>query len=326
MKKLVSMLLCSLMVLIASAASACGTFVVIYDSDTRLLFEEELRGYHYDTLGYILNEILARHGYHFDPDGRYYEHFQRIDYREPHDTGFPYKEAPASVSNEEIIANLSNTELKNIALIKQIISEKREAHDESGLFVDWMCSESWDSVQIPVIGEPRRVDMPINLKIPVYSGPGERYLRGANDAAMVSTNDDILAYGFDGDWLMINYIVDKQKLQRRVGYIHKDEFRRELDHPECYEDSEYGYSSICDPVKQLEFTHVPMTLTADAILTDDPASTQTPLVSLRSGEAVTVLMTFPAEESAKEKGVDWAYVEYSGKKPVRGFVELALLE
>lgn len=322
-RMLVSALLCCLMAVTAATASACGSFVLIYDSDTRLLFEDEVRGYHYDTLGYVLNEIVARHGYHFDPEGRYYRHFEHIDYREPHDTGFPYMEAPASVSNEEIIAGLSDIELQNIALIKRVMKEKREAHDESGYFADWMCSEDFDSVYVCPVGEPVDVDMPINLRIPVYSGPGENYLRGADGAAMVCTNDDISAYGFDGDWLMITYMVDPQARKTRVGYIHKDEFRRELYHPECM-DSEYRRSE--DPILQLKFTSVPMTLTADADLTDDPAGAQTPLVRVKSGEAVTVLMTFPADGPASRTGVDWAYVEYAGQKPVRGFIPQSLLK
>ena len=323
MRKMSAILLCCWMLLMSSAAFACGSYVLIWDSDTRLLFEEEVRGYHHDTLGYVLNEIFARHGYHFDPNGRYGAHFENLNYIERHDTGFPYVEAPEEVSNEEIVKGLSDIELQNIRLIKRIIAEKQEAHDESGFYANWMCNDLSDMYYCRVVGEPSPVELPINLQIPVYSGPGEHYLRGANDRAMVSTNDFINAYGFDGDWLMIVYLVDLQTQQTRVGYIHRDAFIRELDHPACYAEEHSGYH---DPVSQLDFSYTHAVLADDAALTDDPAGVQTPLVQLSRGEEVTVLLQFPRKEWDKSDTVDWVYVECGGAKPARGFIPLSALE
>lgn len=327
MKQRIALLLCCLLVFIASAASACGTYVLIYDSDTRLLFEDEVRGYHYRTLGYILNEILARHGYHFDPDGEYYEHFSNLGYVYNHDSGFPYCEAPAEISNKDILASLSDIENKNIALIKKILDQKLEEHDESGFHVSWTCSETYDWVKPVGDASCSEVELPLNLRIPVYSGPGNHYLRENSGKAMVYTNDYIYAYGFDGDWLMITYLVNPDTSQTRVGYIHKDQFGRELNNPTCIEYSP-SFCSVHDTViEQLDFTDIPITLPSDTIITNDPTGALTPMASLKAGETVTLLAKFPADDDPSvSKETQWLYVEYSAQPPMRGFIPADLLE
>lgn len=321
MKRSFAALLCCLMLLTAAAASACGSYVLIWDSSDRLLFEEEVRGYHWDTLGYVHNEILARHGYHFLPGSRYKAHFEYIGYVDLHDVGFPYEEAPESVTNEEILAGLSDIERQNIELITRIRREKYDDHDNSGFFASWTCDDG-DGPCVPFVGEPSWVNMPINLRLPVYSGPGEDYLRG-DDGCAFAPSDDLLAYGFDGDWLMITYIVDPDRLQRRVGYVHKDTFRRELNHPECAS-TEIGYLQH-NLILPLDFTAAPRTLAEDTVLTDDPMSTLNPLASLKRGETVTLLATFMQEKDIRGAVTDWAYVEYVGEQPMRGFVPLQAL-
>lgn len=329
MKKYIAMTLCCLMIFAVSAASACGSYVLIYDSDTRLLSEREVRGYHYETLGIVLHEILARHGYHFDEDGRYYDHFMSIDYIDPHDTGFPYEEAPEDISNEEIIAGLSRTEFKNIALIKKIREEKRNTGDESGFYADWGCYETPDELHFTTVGNAGGFLFPLNLLIPVYSGPGTNFLRGANGKAMVSTNEEIDVYGYEGDWMMIAYLVNSDPKQTRVGYIHKNEFGRPFGCQACTEyKQENPYScNYCSNsyIKPLTFAYTPAVLTADSVLTDDPTGIQSPLAQIKAGDTVTVLM--PTEEP--EEGSDWnewAYVEYTGgRQPMRGFIPMDAL-
>ena len=333
MKKYIAIALCCLSIFTCACASACGTYVLIYDSDDRLLFEEEVRGYDYDTLGYVLNEIVARHGYHFDPDGEYSYHFQNIDYIYAHDTGFPYEEAPQDVSNEEIIAGLSDIEHKNIRLIKKVRAEKREAGDKSGIHADWCCSEYPSELYFSAMGETEIIDLPVNLKIPVYSGPGEEYLRGAKGRAMVSTNERIKAHGFDGEWLMITYLVNPETKQTRVGYIHKDEFRRELNCADCREAAaaNTGRHIACNSSffeNSISFLNTPKTLSADAVLTDDPTGARTPLMNLKAGEEVTLLLTFPEDQQVNAEGIPggWVYVEVnSHKTPARGFVPADVL-
>ena len=334
MKKYIAIALCCLSIFTCACASACGSYILIYDSDTRLLSEEEVRGYHYDTLGYVLNEIVARHGYHFDPDGKYGSHFEDIGYIYEHDTGFPYQEAPQDVSNEQIIAGLSDTELENIRLIKKIRAQKRTDNDESGFHANWLCWEYPDELRFDAIGETTLVDLPINLNIPVYSGPGEQYLRGAQCRAMVSTNDRIRAHGFDGDWLMITYLVNPETKQTRVGYIHKDEFGRELNCPECREaasSSDPHHIISCSTgffENSMTFLNIPKVLSADAVLTDDPTGARMPLVSLQAGHEVTLLMTFPDDQQENTDDIpgDWAYVEVNTEHgPARGYIPADML-
>ena len=147
-------------------------------------------------------------------------------------------------------------------------------------------------------------------------------LRG-DDGCAFALSDDLLAYGFDGDWLMITYIADPDRLQRRVGYVHRDTFRRELNHPECA-NTAVSYLQH-DPVLPLAFTSEPMTVAEDTVLTDDPTSTLNPLASLKRGEAVTVLATFMQEKDIRGAMTDWAYVEYVGEQPMRGFVPIQAL-
>ena len=143
MKKYISLLLCCLLILVSAAALACGPRVLIPDSDTRLLTERELNSYSYDGLGYALNEILARHGYHFDRDGKYYEHFSYIEEYDPitQTCEYFYREAPDSVSNQDICDSLSRTEWKNIDLIKEVRANKKARGEYTGEdYSLWMCS------------------------------------------------------------------------------------------------------------------------------------------------------------------------------------------
>lgn len=52
--------------------------------------------------------------------------------------------------------------------------------------------------------------------IPVYSGPGESFLRGANGKAAVSTNEPLTVYAVAHDWVLISYTVSSGE---RFGYI-----------------------------------------------------------------------------------------------------------
>lgn len=86
---------------------------IIPDSNIRHLTEGELWAYSRETLRYIRNEILARHGYTFDV----------VKFRE-YFTGKSWY-APGGYSD----ASLSTTEWDNVALIKQV----ERAMDEMGL-------------------------------------------------------------------------------------------------------------------------------------------------------------------------------------------------
>ena len=350
MKTYAALFLALLMLCAACTAFACGTYVLVRDSDTRLLFEDEVYGYHVDTLGYILCEIVARHGYHFDPEGRYDEHFSCLNYVELHDSGFPYKEAPADVTNEEIVAGLADIERQNIDLILRVMAEKISTNDCSGYWESWTCSESEEWNYFSDFDHGRSLDLPRNLIIPVYSGPGRHYLRGDNGCASVNTNKVVFGYGFDGDWLMIAYFEDSEIGQVRVGYIHQDDFGRDLNPAACRAadapDDDLPKQECRDHeliLGQLEFGSEKLVLPVGVTLTDDPMNTGKPLARLSAGETVTVLFTYPPErtkddfeneddyEDYKElyeyvfDGVPLIYVEHGGETPVRGFITSQLM-
>ena len=63
-KKLTAFLCATLLFVSALSAASASNFYLIADSDTRELTRDELWEWQYEALGYILNEIFARHGYH----------------------------------------------------------------------------------------------------------------------------------------------------------------------------------------------------------------------------------------------------------------------
>ena len=116
MKKGMALVLAMIMVLSAANALAAN-FYLIPDSDTRQLTEEELWYWQYDALGYVLNEIFARHGYHFDPDGKYYAYFNEQDW---------YEESTRFSSNEKVLDQMSQIEWANEELVKHVREEMRK--------------------------------------------------------------------------------------------------------------------------------------------------------------------------------------------------------
>ena len=132
-------------------------------------------------------------------------------------------------------------------------------------------------------------------KYAVYSGPGENYLRSANDKAAVSTNDWIQVFGRENGWILIQYAISKD--QMRFGWIDEKALPRSA------------------RVDDLDF--VPMAVSTNAVsyVTDDPLNSQTMLLSLPQGTQISWLATMG----------DWAYIEYAGEYLVRGFIPVANL-
>lgn len=67
----------------------------------------------------------------------------------------------------------------------------------------------------------RTVTLPAGQKLPVYSGPGEDYIRGAGGKAAVSTNEPVTVYAAESDWVLISYGVSSGE---RFGYIPRAAF------------------------------------------------------------------------------------------------------
>ncbi len=86
---------------------AYGAYYIIADSDVRRLSENELWNYTRETLRYIRNEILARHGYAFSLD-KFYDYFNAK----------PWYEAGGYGTSKK----LSQIEWDNISTVKKVES------------------------------------------------------------------------------------------------------------------------------------------------------------------------------------------------------------
>ena len=85
MKKFVCMILAAAVLLSCAVipAFAADWVYLIPDSNSRKLTESELWEWDYESLGYILNEIFARHGYVFEAGGKYEYYFKNMPWYKP---------------------------------------------------------------------------------------------------------------------------------------------------------------------------------------------------------------------------------------------------
>lgn len=283
MKRVFLFILCALM-LLGATASATNSYL-IYDIDTRVLFESELWEWQYDALGYIYNEVYARHGYHFPPGGKYYSYFKAKEW---------YQECDPAISNEEIVGMLNPIETENVKIIKKVRRDMREQNTDNlrGRPLELIVYEP----EIPgLFSLFEKISLPRNLKLRVFSGPGEDYFRAAKGKAMASTNGDIYACGWENGWLMISYWLNENAV--RIGYVPRSEIKMDVDLP------------------QLVFEYTTATIIKACDLTDDPSTMKQTLLSLSEGNMVTYLGNFINQNAS------WAYVEtYLDNKPVRGFI------
>jgi len=283
MKRIVLGILCVIMLFGASAFADHS--YLIYDIDTRKLFESELWEWQYEALGYMYNEVYARYGYHFTPGGKYHSYFNSKQW---------YQECDPEISNEEIVSMLNPVEAENVDTIKKVRRDMREQNttNPSGIPLVNVVYEA----EIPgLFSSFEKISLPRNLKLRVFSGPGEAYYRAAKGKAMASTNGEIYACGWENGWLMITYWLNEGSV--RVGYVPRSEIRENIDLP------------------QLEFEYGEAAVVKNCDLTDDPSTLKQILLTLEEGSAVTYLSSFVNQNAL------WAYVEtYLDNKPVRGFV------
>ena len=136
--------------------------------------------------------------------------------------------------------------------------------------------------------------------VPVYSAPSESSVRFAKGKASVNLREPAKLYGLtrDGNWALIEYAVSDRT--SRFGYVK----RRDLP------------SSIAWTFT-LPSVDVPVTVTQDTFLTDDPNVSQYCQMTLNAGSSVRLLGLYD---------LWYAYVEATlDGKTVRGFVPRAYL-
>ena len=107
---------------LADGMADADVLYIIPDSDSRLLTEKELWQYTYETLGFIRNEIQARHGYAFR-NKKFFDYFNAK----------PWYSAGGFVSFEE---TLNNVEQKNIRLVYQVESAMKARNTQNKKGID----------------------------------------------------------------------------------------------------------------------------------------------------------------------------------------------
>lgn len=135
------------------------------------------------------------------------------------------------------------------------------------------------------------MQFPRDLKYPVYTGPGEDYVRANNGKALVSTNGWIDVLGTDGQWMLIQY--ERNDGAWRRGYIPRSALPAGA------------------TVTEITKANVQVIILSTCELTDDPVMNRESLMSLSAGTVATFL----------HNDGDWAYIEVSvGRSKYRGYV------
>lgn len=283
MKKWLSLLLAALMILPCASAEL---MYVLPESNVRELTWEEVAEWDWESLGYAFNEIFARHGYVFLPGKKYEYYFNSQPWYTPNRD---------SNNQRAVYPYVSAIEWKNYHLIKEVRAYKE-------VYGDWGKS-LWDeySTGFDTLVGFQYVQLRTGQNLAVYSAPSYTAWRGANGKASVGTGGAIYTAGWEGNWLLVMYETNNGSV--RVGYVCADEIRGGV------------------PVDtSLSFDYTSATVTERVNLTDDPAMTNTTVVTLQKGTTVTYLTSFFNKKA-------WDYVETTvNGQTVRGFLPAGALD
>ena len=105
-------------------------------------------------------------------------------------------------------------------------------------------------------------------RYPVYTGPGEDYVRAGNGKALLSTKGWVQVFGWDAGWVLVQYGVSKA--QMRMGYVRVPGLMRD------------------GPLRDMEMVWTGGLLAVkgkSAFLTDDPLASQAALAPGQPGDA-----------------------------------------
>lgn len=280
-KRILALLLTLALLLPCLGAQAAGMYIIA-DSDTRELTVDELWTWSYESLGFIFNEIFARHGYNFETGGKYYNYFIQRPWYTPN----------ANPNNSKACyPQLSSVEWYNEKLIKEVRADMRAQKNwnRSGKnYLDYI-EGGFDFLSAFSL-----VKMKAGQKLAVYSAPSAASYRGAEGKASVSTNGAVYAAGWESGWLLVMYETNNGAV--RVGYVDGASIKGNVTLP------------------MLQFDYAPATCLRRVALTDDPATSFTALATLQEGAQVTYLTNYTNR-------YDWAYVETTlDGQTVRGFI------
>ena len=285
MKKLLACLLACLLLPVSAFAELA---YLIPDSNTRELKEAELWEWDYESLGYILNEIFARHGYNFIPGEKYDYYFNCMPWYTPNEN--PDNQAAC-------YPQLSAVEWKNERLVKDVreVMRATKNYNTNGKSVWDYFSTGFDTLQ----GFDYAA-LKTGQKLAVYSAPSKQSWRGANGKASVSTNGNVWAAGWESGWLLIMYETNNGSV--RVGYVNGADIKGNV------------------PINtMLSYDYTSAQVTQRCTLTDDPARTNSAVLTLSPGATVTYLSSYFNRNA-------WDYVETTvDGKLTRGFIPAGCL-
>ncbi len=288
-RRLISLLLIAALLAPACALGAGNRQYIVPDSNTRYLTAEELWEWDYESIGFIFNEIFARHGYNFIVGGPYYNYFQTRPWYAPN----------ANPNNTDACyPRLNDIEWDNERLCKDVRAQMRAlgtTNPNGKHYLDYIERGVFDVLSGFVYTQVKA-----GQKWPVYSAPGTSSWRGANGKAVVSTNGSVYVAGWDGGWLLLMYETNNGAV--RVGYASAQSMKDRVTAP------------------MLTFAYTTAACTRAVSLTDDPATSFTAVRTLAAGEKVTYLTSF-------QNRYTWAYVETTvDGKTVRGFIPANALD
>ncbi|MEG0048620.1 MAG: YARHG domain-containing protein [Clostridia bacterium] len=241
---------------LSPALAEQNNFFIIPDSDTRYLTRVELWDWQYDALGYIYNEIFARHGRAFKANGKYDQYFSA--------------QAWYQVNPKYRYAMLSRVEVANQQLAHQVLQEMR-----------YQQTDNWTGKALPRSNADAANDSPLNFRsydlragqrLAVYTGPGSDYYRSGNGRALVSTNEQLKIAGKEDGWLMVSY--ETNAYTERVGYVAMRGIVDRLNVPE------------------LDLYYQEGTIVKRCTMTDEPDSGRAVLTVLESGTSITLLSPY----------------------------------
>lgn len=271
------------------AVALGGTQYIIPDSDTRYLSEGELWEWSYESLGFILNEIFARHGYNFEPGGRYDNYFRSRPWYTPN---------ADSNNSRACYPKLTNLEWVNERTIKNVREEMRARGDRNPNgkhYLDYV-----ETGSIDVLSGFTYTSLRSGQRLSVYSAPSAESWRGANGKAVLSTNGAVYVAGWENGWLLVMYETNNGSV--RVGYIDGGKLKGSPQAP------------------YLNFAYTQARVARATTLTDDPVRAYTGIRQLAAGETVTYLSDYLNRNS-------WAYVEtVVNGQTVRGFIPADALD
>ena len=87
-----------------------------------------------------------------------------------------------------------------------------------------------DTSNVPAIRKARSaqvISFTGNQTYAVYSAPDKKSIRGAKSRARVSTNGWIQVFGYEDDWILVQYDITKE--HNRIGYIYKNALPKDVD-------------------------------------------------------------------------------------------------